>query len=166
MRRPLSWIILGIAVCCPAGCGPKLVNVSGKVFYNGVPPNDVGCNIVFVGPDGKQVSAPIASNGEYKASGVVAGTNQVAIYYRNPESEKSREPSEKAPPSNSPLRNLPIKYADVKTSELTVNVDDGTVFNVNMEGPDLGSPPKTKAPPKTQKSGTKTGKPHKPGTTN
>jgi hypothetical protein len=139
MHRHAFWIILGIAVCCPAGCGPKfkLVEVSGTVTYNGKPPNGEGLNIVFLGPNGKSADGQIAPNGEYKVSGVVAGPNKVAIWYHNPESAKTREPGVKAPASVSPLRNLPLKYGDVKTSELTVDVDTGTVFNPKMTGPDL-----------------------------
>jgi len=136
MRHHTFWIILGMAVCCLAGCGPRLVDVSGKVTYNGKPPNEEGVKIVFLGPNGKSVVGVIAPNGEYKASGVVAGANQVAIWYKNPEAAKSREPGTKAPPptSVSPLRNLPFKYADVNTSELKCNADTGTVFDVDMTG--------------------------------
>jgi hypothetical protein len=162
MRHYALWIMLGIAACCPAGCaGAKRVDVSGKVTYNGMPLNDEGCNIVFLGPNGKSVSAAVAPAGNYKASGVVAGANQVAIYFRNPEAAKSHDPGEKTPPSSSPLRNLPAKYADVKTSELTVDVDTGTVFDVDMKGPNLSRTPQTKAPAKTQKGETKKGRPHK-----
>ena len=163
MRHNVFWIILGIAVCCDAGCGPKVVTVTGTVTYNGNPLNEEGCNIVFLGPDPdrKQVTAPVASNGKYEAIGVVAGPNRVAIYYRNPEAAKSREPGEKTPSSISLLRNLPPKYADVKTSELTFDPGTGTVFDVNMKGPPLDSPtPKTTAP-KKQKENSGKGKPHK-----
>jgi hypothetical protein len=152
MHHYALWIMLGIAVCCPAGCArAKLVDVSGKVTYNRMPLNDEGCNILFLGPNGKSVSAAVAPAGDYKASGVVTGVNQVAIYFRNPEAAKSHDPGEKTPPSGSPLRYLLLKYADVKTSGLTVDVDTGTVFNVDMKGPDLGRTPQTKALPKTQK---------------
>ena len=76
-------------------------------------------------------------NGDYKASGVEAGANKIAIYYSNPEAEKPRSPGVKAPPSNSPLRNLPFKYADPKTSGLTLNTDTGKVFDFDMPGKDL-----------------------------
>ena len=152
MRHYALWIMLGIAAGCPAGCSrAKLVDVSGKVTYNGMPLNDEGCNIVFLGPNGKSVSAAVAPDGNYKASGVVAGANQVAIYFRNPEAAKSHDRNEQTPPSGSPLRNLPLKYADVKTSGFRVDVATGTVFNVDMKGPNLGRTPQTKALPKTQK---------------
>jgi hypothetical protein len=162
MRRHAYWIFLGIAICSPAGCGPgaKVVDVTGKVTYNGNPPNEEGCSIVFLGPNGKEVVAAIAPSGEYKATGVVAGANQVAIYYRNPEVTKSHDPSEKTPPSTSLLRDLPPKYADVKTSELTFNAETERVFNVDMKGAALGSTPQKKAP-KAPKPNTGKGKPHK-----
>ena len=49
MRHYAIWAILGIAICCLAGCGPKVTDVSGKVTYNGKPPNQEGCNITFLG---------------------------------------------------------------------------------------------------------------------
>jgi hypothetical protein len=137
MRHHAFWIIFGVAVCCAAGCGPKVANVTGKVTYNGKPLNEEGCNIVFQGTTGQSVVAPVAENGEYKASGVLAGANKVAVYYRSPGATIPRERGVKAPPSNSPLRNLPRKYGDVNTSELSVDVDIGTVFNVDMNGPAL-----------------------------
>jgi hypothetical protein len=163
MRLHVLWIILGIAACLSAGCGPKarIVTVTGKVTYNGNPPGEEGCNIVFLGPDGKQVSAPIAPSGEYTASGVVAGTNKVAIYYRNPEAAKTRDPGAAPVLNESPLRNLPANYADVNKSELSVDADTGTVFDVNMKGTDLATLQK-KSPPKKQKDNPK-GRQHKTG---
>jgi hypothetical protein len=137
MRHHAFWIIFAVAVFCAAGCGPKVADVRGTVTYNGKPLNEKGCNIVFLGATGQSVVAPVAENGEYKAIGVLAGANKVAVYYHNPEAAIPRERGVKAPPSNSPLRNLPRKYADVKTSELAVDVDTGTVFNVDMNGPAL-----------------------------
>jgi hypothetical protein len=137
MRRYAFWFLLGIAACCPAGCGPKVVDVSGTVTYNGKPPNDEGCKITFTGPSGLEVTAPVAANGEYKATGVVVGSNKVVVFYTNPEAAKPRDPGVKAPLSTSPLRNLPVKYADVKTSGLTVDVAAGTVYNVELTGPAL-----------------------------
>jgi hypothetical protein len=138
MRHQIFWIILGIAVFgAAAGCGPKVVDVSGTVTYNGKPLNDEGCKILFQAPSGQEVVTSVAASGEYKASEVVAGPNKVALYYVNTEGAAPRAPGVKAPPSVSPLRNLPFKYADVKTSELKVNADTGTVFNVDMQGPPL-----------------------------
>jgi hypothetical protein len=160
MRYPVFRITLGFAMCCLAGCGPsvKVTDVSGTVTYNGKPPNEEGCSIVFVGYNGKQVTAKIAATGEYKASGVVAGANKVAVYYRSPESAKTREPGEKVPPSESLLHNLPLKFADVQTSGLTFDTSTGTEYSPDLKGTDLGSqPPK---PPKRKDSKGK-GKPHK-----
>src|SRR5215471_3944532 len=162
MRLNAFLIIIGIAVCLPAGCGPRarLVTVTGKVTYNGNPLNEEGCNIVFLGPDGKQVSAPVAPSGEYTASGVVAGPNKVAVYYRNPEAAKTRDPAEKPVLNESLLRNLPPDYADVNKSQLTVEADTGKVFDVDMKGPDLATL-KKKAQPKKQRDNSGKGRPHK-----
>lgn len=134
-----SRIILGAAVVCLAGCGPKVVvyDVTGTVTYNGKPPDDVGCSITFVAADGKDVTAPIAPSGQFEAKGVVSGPNTVAVFYRNPAAAESLPPGQKPPKSTSPLRKLPLKYADPKTSQLKVDVGPGTVFNVDMKGPPL-----------------------------
>jgi hypothetical protein len=140
-----------------------MLDVTGKVTYNGNPLNDEGCHIVFQGPDGSSVTAPIAPTGEYKASGVIAGVNKVAIFFRNPEATKSHDPSEKTAPSGSPLRNLPSKYADVNKSELSFDTNNGLVFNVDMTGGDLNAAAK-KTAPKAQKANSGKGKPHNTGT--
>lgn len=137
MRRYACGFVLGIALCSLVGCGPRLVEVNGKVTYNGEPPNGEGCRIIFVGPQLQEVQATIAADGHYHATGVVVGPNKVAIYYNSNPEGKGREPGKKLPVIVSPLMKLPFKYADVTTSELAVNVDTGTVFDVDMKGPPL-----------------------------
>jgi hypothetical protein len=135
MYPHLFRIVLGIGVCSLTGCGPPTADVSGKVTYNGKSLDAEGGHITFVGPDGRQVSAPIAPDGAYRATGVVAGANRVVVYYQNPESNPT--PGGKAPKSTSLLRFLPTKYADQTTSGLTVNVAPGSVYDVDLKGPAL-----------------------------
>jgi hypothetical protein len=136
-------LIMFLAACGLAGCGSKLVtvDVSGTVTYNGKPLNDEGCHITFLGSELHDASAPISPSGEYKVTGVAVGPNKVAVYYRNPEAAKPVEPSQKGPPkapkSTSPLRSLPKKYADPKTSDLRVDVATGTVYDIKLTGPEL-----------------------------
>ncbi|QJX00183.1 hypothetical protein [Frigoriglobus tundricola] len=132
-------IALTIGIAFLSGCGPKYVlhDVKGTVTYNGKPLNDEGCSITFLSPTGKDATAKVAPTGEYLAKGVVEGPNTVAVYYSNPEAAKPRSPGEKAPKSTSPLRNLPMHYADPKTSKLTVEVAAGTVYDVDLKGPTL-----------------------------
>lgn len=124
-------------VLCLTGCGPKLVEVTGKVTYNGEAPDAEGLHILFLGPNGQSVQGPVAATGEYKLPNVVAGPNQVSVYYkdpgRRPQSErKDRRIAE--PRGGSPLKNIPAKYSDVKTSGLSVTVDTGTTFEAKLEG--------------------------------
>jgi len=125
-------------VCCSIGCGPRLVDVSGRVTYNGEPLHKEGGQIIFVGPQGRQVPAPIAENGAYQANGVVAGHNKVVVYYPNTAVPIGKPLPGRLRPGSvlSPLL-TPAKYANADTSGLTVEADTGTVFNVEMKGPDI-----------------------------
>ncbi|HEX4608830.1 MAG TPA: hypothetical protein VH092_11555 [Urbifossiella sp.] len=115
--------------------------MTGKVTYNGAPLDKPDGQIVFVGGDGRQVAAPIAADGAYRAAGVPPGTNRVAVYYPNPKSVvKNREagklkPSER-PPAVSPYL-TPEKYAAPDTSGLTANVGSGATFNAELTGPKI-----------------------------
>ncbi len=141
MRRT----VLMIAVFC-AGCGgpDPTADVTGTVTYNGAPLNKPGGKIVFVGPAGSQVVADIAADGSYRAPGVPAGPNRVAVYYPNPEAkmgekhlpEKGRIPPKVTPPMPPPFV-TPYKYASPDTSELAVTVGPGTVYNADLVGPKI-----------------------------
>jgi hypothetical protein len=61
----------------------------------------------------------------------------VGVYYSDPEAAKPRPGGTKAPKSTSPLRHLPLAYADPKASSLKVDVGPGTVFNAELTGPPL-----------------------------
>jgi hypothetical protein len=140
MCHRLGLLILGVVVFCPVGCGPKLCEVTGKVTYNKEAFNEEGFKIVFLAPQGQQVAAPIAPNGEYKAIGVVAGENKVAIFHTTPApadvGPRRRGPGARAG-NSSPLQGFLMKYADVNTSGLKTNVDTGTVYSPDLEGEPL-----------------------------
>ena len=133
MKRLLSYLIMGTAALCLAGCGPKLVNVHGKVTYNGQPPGEAGMYIIFVSTadDAIEVMASISPEGAYQANGVVAGQNNIIIYYKDP-LRTTREYV-----SKSKYRNLPIKYADITKPIFSFEAKEGGVFDADLTGPVL-----------------------------
>jgi hypothetical protein len=136
----------GLAIAALAmglgGCvGKPQYDVSGKVKYNGSPLDKPNGQIIFVGPDGKQVAAQIAPDGSYSAPKVSGGVNKVAVYYSNPSFGKVARPRGEPdpkfrPPTVSPYI-TPEQYASVDTSGLTIQVAQGTVFDVDMTGPKI-----------------------------
>ena len=149
MHRNVSQIVLGVAVAGLAsgvgGCwGPKKVDVTGRVNYNGAPLPKPGGQIVFVDADGTQVAASIGQDGAYRAPKVNIGLQHVAVYYPNPEFQtakrspvkpKKGEPPPPPLPPAPPAFLTPIKYASIDTSNLSVQVAEGTVFDADLTGP-------------------------------
>lgn len=129
--------VLAAVLAAVAGCKAQRFDVTGKVSYNGAPLGKSDGQIVFVGPGGEQVAAPIGTDGTYRAGGVASGPNRVAVYYPNPAAKPDKshklKPGE-APPAAAPFL-TPAKYASVETSELSVTVDKETEFNVDLTGP-------------------------------
>ena len=131
-----------------AGCsGEKRADVSGRVTYNGTPLNKPDGEIVFVGPGGAQTVAAIHPDGTYLAVGVPTGPNRVVVYYRNPDAKKGKPFPTKPKPGDPPppVRSIPppqpfltpYKYAVAETSDLAVQVEPGTVYDVEMTGPKI-----------------------------
>ncbi len=149
MYSKVYWMGLALAALVPglAGCsGPKRVDVTGQVTYNKSPLAKPGGTIVFVGPDGSQTVASISPDGTYRASQVPVGLNQVAVSYPNPNAKfgkqvasRSRKSAPPPPPTTPPPEPFltPARYASVTTSELSVQVETGTVFNPDLTGPPI-----------------------------
>lgn len=145
MHRSILLLARGLAIAalamCLGGCGPQQFDTTGQVTYNKAVLAKPEGQIVFMGPDGSQVSAPIGLDGTYTAAKVTAGLNRVAVYYPNPGFKKPSRPKgapdPKNAPTSSPMFLTPEKYADVATSQLSVEVKEGTVFNVEMTGPPI-----------------------------
>lgn len=143
--RIALWLAAAALAVGAGGCsGEKKVDVTGRVTYNGSPLCKPGGEIVFVDPRGNQVVASIGPDGTYRAVGVLAGPNRVAVYYPNPEikhakrlppePKKGEAPRPPAHPHVPPFL-TPYKYASVDTSNLSVHVESGAVFNADMLGP-------------------------------
>jgi hypothetical protein len=133
-----GFAIAALALCV-GGCSNPRFDVTGQVKYNGKVLAKPNGQIVFVGPDGTQAGASIAEDGTYTATGVAAGPNRVAVYYPNPDFKKIARPKGKPDASQRPPTQAqyltPEKYVSVDTSELKVDVAQGTVFNVELKGP-------------------------------
>lgn len=147
MHRKFLLLANGLALAalamCLGGCGggPVKVDVTGKVTYNGAPLAKPKGQIVFFGPEGGQVGASIGEDGTYTATKVTTGLNRVAVYYPNPEFKVVARPKHAVTQADRPvilpMFLTPKKYSDIETSELSVTVDKGTVFNVDMTGPPI-----------------------------
>jgi hypothetical protein len=77
--RPLCWsCLLLAAVLAGAGCGKKgpASTVSGKVTLNGKP---VAGTVTFIGPDNREITAPINPDGTYTVANPPAGQVQVVV---------------------------------------------------------------------------------------
>ena len=140
--RIVPGFVFAILAVAAGGCwGPSQFDVTGQVKYNGSPLDKPGGQIVFVGPKGTQVAASIGPDGTYRATKVTAGLNRIAVYYPNPQLQGKRFSKPKKggpPPAPSPPPFLtPSRYASVKTSDLSVQVAEGTVFDVNLTGPPI-----------------------------
>lgn len=115
----------------------------GRVTYNGTPLAKPGGEIVFVGPKGTQIVAPVAEDGTYRAVGVPTGLNRVAVYYPNPAFKDVKQAAFKrkgASPTSAdsiPPFLTPVKYASVETSDLSVEVGSATVFDAALAGPPI-----------------------------
>jgi hypothetical protein len=123
-----------------AGCSPSTHDVTGQVKYNGALLDKPGGQVVFVGTKGTQIAAEIGPDGVYRASKVPAGLNRVVVYWPNPEAQNKPNAKSKKPPAKEALPPpflTPKKYASVDTSELSVQVADGTVFNIELMGPPI-----------------------------
>jgi hypothetical protein len=139
-----SGFVLVLLAAGASGCGgPSQFDVHGKVKYNGAPLPLPGGQIVFVGPNGTQVAASIAPDGAYQAPRVTAGLNRIAVYYPNPDFQsgkrfKKQKGGPPPDPTGTPEPFLtPPKYATVDTSDLSVEVMEGTIFNADLNGPPI-----------------------------
>ena len=150
MRRKVPLPIalaLAAASVILGGCGERRFEVKGRVTYNGNPLQKQGGQIVFIGPNGTQVVAPIGPDGTYLAANVPAGPNRVAVYYPNPEAIGGNKPPNKPqrgkPPSlpvsspPPPAFLTPFKYASPDTSDLSLQVEAGAIFDADLVGPKI-----------------------------
>jgi hypothetical protein len=146
MHRNLLLLVHRLALAALAvslgGClGQPRFDVTGQVKYNGAPLAKENGQIVFLSNEGVLVTAPISPDGTYKAFKVGGGRNQVAVHYPNPAFKKATRPKGAPDPKHRPALASPFltpeKYADAKKSGLSVEVKQGTVFDVDLTGPKI-----------------------------
>lgn len=132
--RGLCLLILSLAL---AGCGRAEVlgPVSGRVTFKDAPVTKGF--IVFTNLEkGVTIQAPLDEDGRYtvemaRGPGLPLGTYQVSVIPPLPEVTTSWP---MAPPKLPSYANIPEKYRDTRTSELTVEViAAGVVFDVAMK---------------------------------
>ncbi|MEX2168001.1 MAG: hypothetical protein WD851_01710 [Pirellulales bacterium] len=135
-RRAKRWRSLAqilLLTCVVAGCGSRngLYSVSGQVTYQGKPLEHG--SIVFISPKSRQVTADIELGEILNVTtiaandGIAAGEYMVAI--------TSRDRSEKYKDSMAPPSIIPIRYADVATSDLkaTIQPNNDNALRFDLE---------------------------------
>lgn len=133
---PACLLVCAGLVLGSAGCAPAKVDVTGRITYNGTPLNQPGGLIIFVGPDSSQCETSINYDGTYRATGVSAGLNRVAVYYPNPEFKPRTRPTKMGVPAATEqvvqVFLTPERYASVETSKLSVQAALGTIFDADL----------------------------------
>jgi len=147
-----------ILVCGFVGCSSEPpVGVSGTVTVKGAPPKLPGLMISFVSATGAVVTAPVAENGTYTASGLTSGETRVGFAVggandkktgdqsladekdqgerRKAEYDKKIETRKKAKSSEPPVKvPLPLRYLDPLKSGITTTLKPGdNVVDVDIK---------------------------------
>ena len=138
---PLTGCVLGLLALAVTGCGgPGVGQIDGTVTANGVPVT-YG-TVTVVGDDGIPHQGNIEPDGTYSVKKVPTGTAKIMVVSPEPPTKPSTRPSVIGPgdnPARYPRqsaelaakvdwrkwRPIPKKYADLKTSDLTVEVGAG-----------------------------------------
>ncbi len=137
-----------LALACTActlgtlGCGSRQYDVTGKVTYNDAVLDKPDGQISFIGPNGEQAMASIGPDGNYRASKVAAGVNKVVVFYPNPLAKISKKTrrkldKEEGQSPTQPAFLTPPEYASADTTEFSITVGKGTVFNPSLKGPEI-----------------------------
>ena len=139
MAGSIRWALWLVFAFGAVGCGSPAFDVTGTVTYNGAALDKPDGQIVFLGPHGEQIAAPIDPDGTYRARGVPSGANRVAVYYPNPKAKMDKasklKPGEM--PRAIPKYLTPEKYASAETSDLAVTVEKPTVYTAELTGPKI-----------------------------
>jgi hypothetical protein len=129
-------VAIGLLTLAVAGCQSR-GDVAGKVTYKGKPL--VYGTVLFVGSDRGSVQGIIQSDGTYSAPGLAIGEAQVAVSSPNPKIIGSmatwKDPKKKPKPLEVPgWFEIPARYADSITSNLTITVKGGSnTFDIDLK---------------------------------
>jgi hypothetical protein len=132
--------LVGTLALMASGCAPQKYSVSGKVLYNGAVLNKPDGIVIFMGPQGEQLSTPINQDGTYQVLGVSSGVNKIAVYYLNPKTADSRKKRTKGPPKDGEVVDnflTPEKYSLPESSGLTLDVNKEMTYNIELSGPPI-----------------------------
>jgi hypothetical protein len=139
VREAPQATLLVLLLLTAVGCGSQSGGtVTGKVTYRG---EVVPAGIVFFFGSGEQaVSAQIAADGSYEASGVPLGDVKIAV--NGPPPRPSKEQAANNPmlrkrgyvPPDEKSVSIPAKYSRPNTSGLYLTVTEGAqTFNVELK---------------------------------
>jgi hypothetical protein len=139
--RISSLLVAAAVLAGISGCGPGKASVGGKVTYKGKP---LAMGTVFMsGSDGVAVTAAINADGTYRIDSMVPGLTKVGVSSPKPvspqivaQARKGRPPAPNAPPPQDAANwfEVPEKYVDPRTSELTVTLKPGdNVHNIELQ---------------------------------
>ena len=129
--------LLAIALFLFPGCSKQVSKVSGRVTVKGEP--IVAGRIVFIAEDGRLDSAQIL-DGAYLVSRAPIGNVKITITGTPPASNKPRvgagKPERFVKPETGPNKkfvDVPKKYSDEKTTDLTYEVKSGKQeYNIDL----------------------------------
>lgn len=130
-RRRIFWLPAVFCLAMLVGCGPEgreTVPVSGTVTLDGTAVADAG--VMFTGPEGgNPVATTTDASGNFSLD-AVPGSNQVAVSKSKtigeapaPSDDGTMPEDTGAPPEVEWI--IPMKYANYRTSGLTVDVSKG-----------------------------------------
>jgi len=138
--RAAGFIATAFSLVLFSGCGPSHGTITGMVTLNGQPLSDG--QVSFLAQDGTIVTSMIDSNGKYRIPQFPVGLAKVTVYppmdmaaigdtIKNQGKDKG-PPRLTAPPT--PKSDIPSRYADPQTSNLTVDVRRGEMtFDIPLE---------------------------------
>ena len=137
MRRIGKALLLGLASLSIAGCerGEELGKIRGRVTFQGAPVTE-GLVVFSNAQKGIFMTAVLNVDGSYvvtSARGRGLPLGQYRVFVTPPIDEPKLGPNFEPPPIK-PFPNIPQRYRDVKTSELTLEVKQGeNVFDIEMK---------------------------------
>lgn len=128
------------ATVLAAGCAeaPKVGEVTGKVTIKGKAPNIEGLAINFLGADGQPATFPVALDGSYQATGLLAGPSKVGFSVPGSgggaAAGKPAPGTKAAPPPKAAKPPIAEQYHDPNQSNLNVTVVSGksTPFDIDL----------------------------------
>jgi hypothetical protein len=116
------------AMAAMMGCGGNRATVSGKVTYHNAPVT--GGMLTLYPASGNPFMVPLNADGTFEMQDAPVGQMQVTIATDNVTEVRvppgGTDPAGKVDPSKMPKKvNIPVKYNDPKTSNLTWDVKPG-----------------------------------------